>query len=148
MYQAIAPWTLLSFYAKLSFVLVKQYGRCSREWKRCIAKVKSKFISRKSTHIFSFFVGSSFMESSLLHQRGSLQRTQLSRVGPGHKSSMSVLCHWFPGPHSQALEFGVHISFENFRRPSSRRRCEYKLSKHVAFSNTLEIQIYFLTSLL
>ena len=87
---------------------------------------------------FAFFT-SSFMEPSLLHQRGFLQRTQLSRVGPGHQSSMSLLRHWFPGPHSQTMEFGIHVSLENICRASSRRRCKYKCSLQNALEDALRV---------
>ena len=85
------------------------------------------------------FYTSSFMEPTLFHQRSCLQRTQLSRVGPGHQSSMSVLRHWFPGPHSQTMEFGIHVSLENICRTSSRRRCKYKCSLQSTFQNAFEL---------
>lgn len=55
----------------------------------------------------------SVMEPSLLHKRGCVQRTQFSRVGPGHQPTVPLLCNWLPRPHSQAVESRVHISFEN-----------------------------------
>ena len=76
--------------------------------------------------VFPFVLTSSFMEPSLIYQRSFLQGSQLSCVGPGHQSSMSLLRHWFPGSHGQAMEFGVYISLENICGTSSRRRCKYK----------------------
>lgn len=55
----------------------------------------------------------SVMEPSLLHKRGCVQRTQFSRVGPGHQPTVPLLCNWLPRPHGQAVESRVHISFEN-----------------------------------
>ena len=110
------------------------YTRCSRRsgWDGVNFFSENNSENEIKVHLtcercFDFFT-SSFMEPSLLHQRGFLQRTQLSRVGPGHQSSMSLLRHWFPGPHSQTMEFGIHVSLENICRASSRRRCKYKCS--------------------
>ena len=72
------------------------------------------------------------MEPSLLHKRGCVQRTQFSRVGPGHQPTVPLLCNWLPRPHSQAVESRVHISFENLCWTSTGCGCKF-VEKHLSW---------------